>query len=51
MSAHWNFVVAAYSVAAVIVVAMIVWVVSDYRRVTRRLDEAETRNGRRRNAP
>lgn len=51
MSAHWNFVVAAYAVAALIIGAMIVWVAGDYRRVARRLDEMETRNGRRRSAP
>jgi heme exporter protein CcmD len=43
---HWGFVAAAYAVAALVVVGMIVTVVADYRaqsRALRRFDEARGR--------
>jgi heme exporter protein D len=40
---HMTFIVSAYAVAALIVIAMIVWVMLDYRRQLRMLAELESR--------
>ena len=50
MWAHAGFIIAAYAVTAVVLVAMVAWIVLDGRRMQRRLDELEARGVRRRSA-
>jgi heme exporter protein D len=46
----WGFIAAAYLTTAVVLVALIVWVVMDRRVVTRRLAQLEAQGVRRRSA-
>jgi heme exporter protein D len=50
MWAHAGFIIAAYAVTAVVLVAMVGWIVFDGRLQKRRLDELEARGVRRRSA-
>jgi heme exporter protein D len=47
---HTGFIVAAYAVTAVVLVALVVWVVLDGRMQRLRLDDLEARGVRRRSA-
>jgi heme exporter protein D len=51
MGAHAGFIVAAYAVAAVIVTALMLWVVADYRAQRRALAALEARGVARRSRP
>ena len=50
MSAHAGFIVAAYGVTAVVLVALVLWVVIDGRAQRRRLADLEARGITRRSA-
>lgn len=50
MAPHAGFIIAAYLVTVVAIVAMIVWIVLDGRLQKRRLSELEARGVRRRSA-
>jgi heme exporter protein D len=45
---HASFIIAAYAVTAVVVVALIAWIIADYTAQRRILDELDTRGVRRR---
>jgi heme exporter protein D len=47
---HVEFIVAAYSVTAIVMAGLLVWLVADGRAVTRRLKELDARGIRRRSA-
>ena len=47
---HAGFIVAAYAAAAIIVSALVLWVVSDYRRLERSIAELEVRSTKQRSA-
>jgi heme exporter protein D len=48
---HTGFIVASYAVAAVVVLALIAWVVLDFRMQRRTLADLESRGVTRRSAP
>ena len=50
MWAHAGFIIAAYAVTAVVLAAMVGWILLDGRLLKRRLDELEARGVRRRSA-
>lgn len=50
MSGHAGFIVAAYLTTAVVLVALILWIVADGRTQRRRLADLEARGIRRRSA-
>jgi heme exporter protein D len=45
---HADFILAAYAVAAVVVAALVTWVIADYRAQARALAELDARGVRRR---
>ena len=51
MGAHAGFIVAAYAVAVVIVTALVLWVVADYRAQQNALTALEARGVARRSRP
>ena len=48
---HMGFIVAAYAVTAIVVAALIAWVMIDYRALQRTLAELDKRGVSRRSAP
>ncbi len=50
LSSHAGFVFAAYAITTVVLVGMTAWIVSDGRRLRRRIGELEARGVRRRSA-
>ncbi len=47
---HWEYIVAAYVMAAIVIATLITWVVLDYRGAKRTLADLEARGLRRRSA-
>lgn len=50
LSGHAGFVFAAYAITTVVLVGMTAWILSDGRRLRRRIGELEARGVRRRSA-
>ena len=50
MDPHLPFIAAAYGISTIVIVGLVIWIVQDYRSLSRAITELEARGVRRRSA-